>query len=134
MGETVTGHRAGCRCGALSAVATGTPTRISVCHCLDCQKRSGSAFSAQVRFLETDVTITGESRMFETVGDSGRWARFHFCPTCGTTVFYRIEYFPDMVAIPLGVFDDPHAFTPTVSVYESRRHDWLAITGDVERY
>lgn len=125
-------HRASCRCGALTAVATGEAMRVSVCHCLDCQRRSGSAFSAQVRFPDSRVTITGESKMFETVGDSGRWGRFHFCPTCGTTVFYRIEYFPDLVAIPLGAFDDPHAFTPEFSVWESRKHDWLAITGDIE--
>jgi hypothetical protein len=125
----VTEHRASCRCGALSVVATGTPTRISVCHCLDCQKRSGSAFSAQVRFHENDVAIAGASHSWRTTGDSGRWGEFHFCPTCGAAVFYRIEYFPDMVAIPLGAFDDPHAFTPEFSVWESRKHPWLAITG-----
>lgn len=125
-------HRASCRCGALAAVATGTPTRISVCHCLDCQKRSGSAFSAQVRFAGANVTITGPFTSWRTTGDSGRWGEFSFCPICGAPVFYRIEYFPDMIAIPLGAFDDPHAFTPEFSVWESRKHDWLAITGDIE--
>lgn len=132
MGDDVAVHRARCRCGALSAVACGGPARVSVCHCLDCQRRSGSAFSVQVRFPEDRVTITGEAKMFETIGDSGRWGRFHFCPTCGTTLFYRIEYFPDLIAIPLGAFDDPHAFTPEFSVWESRKHEWLNITGDVE--
>lgn len=118
----------------MTATATGTPTRVSVCHCLDCQKRAGSAFSAQVRFRESDVTIAGPATSWRTTGDSGRWGEFGFCPTCGAQVFYRIEYFPDLVAIPLGAFDDPHAFVPTVSVYESRKHDWLAITGDLERH
>lgn len=122
-------HRASCRCGALSAVAIGSPTRISVCHCLNCQRRSGSAFSAQVRFLNTDVTITGASQSWRTIGDSGRWAEFSFCPTCGTELFYRIEYFPDMLAIPLGTFDDPQAFTPEISVWESRMHPWLSVDG-----
>ena len=125
----MTEHRASCRCGALSAVATGTPTRISVCHCLDCQKRSGSAFSAQVRFRNDDVTITGPSQSWRTTGDSGLWGEFSFCPTCGAQVFYRIEYFPDMVAIPLGAFDDPHAFVPEFSVWNSRKHPWVEITG-----
>lgn len=134
MGRTLTEHSARCRCGALTAVATGDPMRVSVCHCLDCQRRSGSAFSAQVRFPEDRVTITGDSAMFETVGDSGRWGRFHFCPKCGTTLYYRIEYFPDLVAIPLGAFDDPRAFTPGHSVWENRKHDWLSITGELEHY
>ena len=134
MGKAVNQHRASCRCGALTAVATGTPARISVCHCLDCQKRSGSAFSAQVRFISDDVTITGPFNSWRTTGDSGRWAEFSFCPTCGAQVFYRIEYFPDMTAIPLGAFDDPFAFTPTFSVWESRKHDWVAINGDIDHH
>ena len=46
---------ASCRCGQLTATATGEPVRISVCHCLVCQRRSGSAFAAQVRFPASQV-------------------------------------------------------------------------------
>lgn len=133
-GPATTEHRAHCRCGALSAVATGDPVRVSVCHCLDCQRRSGSAFSAQVRFPLANVTETGPATEFETAGDSGGWGRFRFCPTCGDTVTYRIKYFPDLIAIPIGAFENPHAFTPGHSVWERRKHDWLAITGDIERH
>lgn len=127
-------RRAACRCGALTATCTGVPVRISVCHCLDCQRRSGSAFAAQVRFADADVAIRGAFTSWRTSGDSGRWGEFSFCPTCGTQLFYRIEYFPDLVAIPLGAFDDPHAFTPAHSVWESRRHDWVALTGDLHHH
>lgn len=127
----MTEHRARCRCGALTAVATGDPTRVSVCHCLDCQRRSGSAFSAQVRFPDDRVTVIGPATEFETKGDSGRWGRFYFCPACGDTIAYRIEFFPDVTAIPLGTFENPYAFKPAHSVWEERKHDWLAITGDV---
>lgn len=130
----MTGHRASCRCGALTAVATGLPTRISVCHCLDCQKRSGSAFSAQVRFANSDVTVAGPSQRWRTTGASGRWAEFERCATCGDTIAYRIEFFPDVTAIPLGAFDDPYAFTPAHSVWEVRKHDWVAIAGPVEHH
>lgn len=131
-GRSAPGHRAHCRCGALSVVATGDPVRVSVCHCRDCQRRSGSAFSAQVRFPDDRVTITGDATMFETIGDSGKWGRFHFCPSCGDTLFYRIEAMPDVIAIPLGTFEDPGAFSPQFSVWEERQHPWVAITGDVE--
>lgn len=134
MGAIVTTHRAHCRCGALGAVASGDPVRVSVCHCLDCQRRSGSAFSAQVRFPDDRLTLTGPASVYETRGDGGKWGRFHFCPTCGDTIAYRIEAMPGVTAIPLGTFDDPHAFTPTHSVWEQRRHDWVAITGDVEHW
>ena len=128
----MTTYPASCRCGQLRAIATGTPTRISVCHCLDCQKRSGSAFAAQVRFPVANVTITGKSNTFTATGDNGA-AHFHFCPDCGATVFYENDSLPGVIAIPLGAFDNPRVFTPTISVFENRKHDWLVISGeDVE--
>ena len=127
----MTVRRAGCRCGAVTAEARGEPVRVSICHCHDCQQRSGSAFSAQARFPKRDVTIAGETTMFETVGESGRWARFRFCPTCGDTIAYEIEYFPDLVAIPLGLMAGQAVPPPAVSVWESRKQPWVAITGDM---
>ena len=99
--------------------------RVSVCHCLDCKKRSGSAFAAQVRFPAKSVTVTGE--LVEWKAENG--GLFRHCPRCGSTIAFAAAI-PDTVAIPLGAFDDPFAFTPTVSVFESRKHDWLEISGD----
>ena len=129
----MTPHPASCRCGQLRAVASGTPTRISVCHCLDCQKRSGSAFAAQVRFRASDVTTTGQANTFTATGDNGA-AHFHFCPDCGSTVTYTNDSMPGVIAIALGAFDDPYFVTPTVSVWEERQHEWLEIAGDVEHF
>ena len=127
----MTPHPASCRCGQLRAVASGEPTRISVCHCLNCQKRSGSAFAAQVRFPATQMTITGEAKTFTATGDNGA-AHFHFCPECGSTVYYENDSQPATIAIALGAFDDPYFVTPTVSVWEERQHEWLEIAGDIE--
>ena len=126
-------HTASCRCGQLTVAANGKPTRVSVCHCLNCQKRSGSAFAAQVRFPAEQVAIDGQSKSFEKVADSGNRATFHFCPDCGSDVHYEINgKFDGQVAIPLGAFDDPYFVTPTVSVWEERQHEWVEIAGDVE--
>ena len=122
---------ASCRCGQLTVIATGDPVRVSVCHCLDCQKRSGSAFAAQVRFPVDQVVITGGSTTFTATGDNGA-AHFHFCPDCGSTVYYKNDSLPDTIAIALGAFDDPYFVTPTVSVWGERQHEWLEIAGDVE--
>lgn len=124
-------HIARCRCGAVTVACQGAPVRVSVCHCRECQRRSGSAFSAQVRFPEERVRISGETREWVHVGDSGKWGSFHFCPTCGAGTHYRIEAMPGAIAVPLGIFDDP-AFAPEFSVWESRKHPWVEITGPVE--
>ena len=129
----MTSYPASCRCGQLRATASGTPTRISVCHCLDCQKRSGSAFAAQVRFPADQVVITGGSTTFTATGENGA-AHFHFCPDCGSTVTYTNDSMPGVIAIALGAFDDPYFVTPTVSVWEERQHEWLEIAGDIEHW
>ena len=127
----MTSYTASCRCGQLTAIAMGKPVRTSVCHCLNCKKRSGSSFAAQVRFPRSSVTIEGRSSTFDKVGDSGGRATFHFCPECGSDVYYLIAGDPeDLVAIPVGAIDDPFPFRPDYSVYEGRRHEWVDIVGD----
>jgi hypothetical protein len=63
---------AACSCGQLSARVTGEPVRISVCHCLACQRRTGSVFAAQVRFPRAAVTIAGASAEYVRVGGGSR--------------------------------------------------------------
>ena len=127
-------RRAACSCGQLIALATGEPVRISVCHCLSCQKRSGSAFAVQARFGQSHVTIEGQSTAFVRVADSGKQATFHFCPTCGDTVYYTMDAVPGFIAISVGGFADPHFPPPQISVYETRMHPWLQLTGNLERF
>jgi hypothetical protein len=128
-------HLATCSCGQLSATCNGDPVRVSVCHCLACQKRTGSIFGAQARFPEDRVTIAGASTEYTRTGDSGGHITFRFCPRCGTTLCWTIDALPGFVAIALGAFADPSFQAPTVSVYETRRHPWCAIEGpDVEHH
>ena len=127
----MTTRTASCRCGQLRATATGEPVRVSVCHCLDCQKRTGSAFSAQARWPADQVTIAGESKVWTHFADSGNKITHHFCADCGSTVHYAIEgKFDGLIAIPLGAFADPHFAAPGFSVWEKRKHDWVEILGD----
>ena len=127
----MTDRTASCRCGQLSATASGEPVRVSICHCLNCKKRSGSAFAVQARWPKTHVTIEGQSKTFVKVADSGNRAIFHFCPECGSDLHYENEgVFDDLVAIPLGAFDEPFSLIPGSSVWEERKHDWVDISGD----
>jgi hypothetical protein len=131
----MTMRTASCRCRQLTATCTGDPVRISVCHCLECQKRSGSAFAAQARWPDEQVLLAGEFREWSQAGGSGSLATFRFCPTCGATVAFNNETMPGTIAVSIGAFADPHFPSPTVSVYEERQHRWVAIVGDdIERW
>ena len=130
----MTARIASCRCGQLKATVTGEPVRVSVCHCHNFKKRSGSAFAVQARWPAEQVMIEGRSGSFVKVADSGNRATFHFCPECGSDVHYDINgKFDGLVAIPLGAFDNPYFLQPRFSVWEERKHDWVEIVGeDVE--
>jgi hypothetical protein len=108
----------------------GEPVRVSVCHCLACQRRTGSAFAAQARFPAARVAIQGEAKTWVRVADSGHRATYRFCPTCGSTLTYENEGLDRVIAIPLGAFADPDFPAPHVSVYEKRKHRWAVILGD----
>lgn len=121
-----------CRCGQLRAVCVGEPVRVSVCHCLDCQRRSGSAFAAQARWPDDRVTVEGEAATWQRVADSGHRATYSFCRTCGSTVAYVVEGWPGVTAVPIGAFADPTFPSPRFSVYEHRKHPWVCVLGNLD--
>jgi hypothetical protein len=123
---------ASCSCGQLSAVTSANPVRVSVCHCLACQRRTGSVFGVQARFPAGSVTITGSSKQFVRIGDGGSRATFNFCPSCGATVYWAAEGREDHIAIPVGAFAESTFPAPTVSVYEERMHSWVRMPEDIE--
>ena len=110
--------------------------RISVCHCLDCQRRTGGPFGMQARYGRDQViAIAGERRQFTRPADSGNSVTFSFCPHCGSTVFWELSAFPGVFAIAVGAFADPQFPAPLVSIYERRRHHWVDLTSlpDIEQ-
>ena len=121
---------AACRCGQLTARCEGEPVKVSVCHCLACQQRTGSAFATQARFPTARVNLSGPSKIFTRRADSGLMATYRFCPDCGSTIAYENEDLPGLLAIPVGAFADPQFPRPQRSVYEHRKHAWTAVLGE----
>ncbi|MBK8323527.1 MAG: GFA family protein [Betaproteobacteria bacterium] len=123
---------AACSCGQLQAHVAGEPLRVSVCHCLACQRRTGSVFGAQARFARETVSIVGASTEYVRTGDGGSECTFRFCPACGATVYYTLEHFPEVIAIPVGAFADASFPAPSISVYEERMHAWVHMPTDID--
>ena len=87
-------RRAACSCGQLQVTIEGDPSRIALCHCLACQRRTGAVISNQARFHRDQVTIFGKSTEWMRTAESGNAMTFHFCPFCGSTVYWENEGFP----------------------------------------
>ena len=116
---------ASCSCGQLRIEVVGEP-RVGVCHCLACQKRTGSVFAALARF-RAPFRVFGTTTEYVRVGDQGARFIFRFCPVCGTTVFHAEEGDAETVSVAVGAFADPAFPAPRVSVYDSRRHPWVRL-------
>ncbi|MCG7394649.1 GFA family protein [Microvirga sp. ACRRW] len=117
----------GCACGRLTYTVQGQPNRVGLCHCMTCRKETGSVFNAFAIFPADQVTVSGESKVWETTPGSQR----RFCPTCGSLVFYSDS--SDEIEIMLGSFDQTDLFKPTYEAWTKRRESWLC-TPDLISY
>ena len=110
-------RRASCSCGQLTVEVEGDPVRVSICHCLGCQRRTGSVFGVQARWPREQVRIDGDATeyvfAFPTIARS---TRFFFCPRCGANVYWGVT---EHITVPVGAFADPNFPAPRVSVWRS---------------
>src|SRR4051794_2478004 len=126
-------REARCTCGQLRLTADGEPTRIGICHCLSCQRRTGSAFGIHVRFRSADVETGGVAKQYTRLADDdGDPRTISFCPECSDVVWFVCGAEPDLYAVPVGAFADPEFPPPTYQVYENRRHAWVGLPADLE--
>ena len=123
---STTTRRAACNCGQLQLTIEGEPARVSMCHCCECQRRTGAVISNQARFRREQVTVTGAATEYRRSSDSGNALTFRFCPKCGSTVYWTGEGFPGLIAVAIGTFADPNFPAPTISVWEETRHGWVS--------
>ncbi len=125
---------ASCSCGQLQIVVHGEPWGVGLCHCLACQRRTGSVFAALASF-PAPYEVSGTATEYVRIGDQGAAFRFRFCPVCGTTLFHTEEgYEGRSVSVAVGAFADPSFPPPQVSIYDSRRHPWVHLSPGMRTY
>ena len=115
-------YTGGCHCGAVRIEIDAAPYRVGICHCLDCRKRQGVILHSFAVFPMHAVTVTGETRGFETR---------HFCPICGSPLFDR---FGDEFELHVGCLDAPNQLKPTYECWVVRREAWLPLFDVKNRY
>ncbi len=123
-----------CHCGQLKVIATGEPDRVYVCHCKACQRRTGSVIHNGSRWLKSQVRVEGDDKIYPRMAQSGFEIRFHFCPNCGSNVFWEGDRTPEFYGISVGSFADPNFPPPTWAVFEEDMHPWLGLPTVVEHF
>ena len=97
-----------------------------MCHCLDCQRRSGSAFSVAVFYPRDMVRIaSGSTSVYERPSASGFYVAFHFCPRCGSNISWEPRRLPELIGVAIGAFADPDFPQPEQSVWTTTKHRWI---------
>ncbi|MGN6519618.1 MAG: GFA family protein [Dokdonella sp.] len=118
---------ASCSCGQLRIEVDGELLGVGICHCLACQRRTGSVFAALASFAPP-YRVSGGATEYVRSGDHGARFRFRFCPVCGTNLFHTEEGCEARsVSVAVGAFADPAFPAPRASVYDCRRHAWVAL-------
>lgn len=116
-----------CLCGAISYAIEAEPIVVALCHCDDCQRQSGGAYSTNALFPKDAVTVDGSPSVFTTVGtDSGQERERSFCGTCGSPLFTTLAEQPGITIAKVGTLDDRTGFSPAVEVWRDSAQEWIA--------
>lgn len=130
MGATLDG---GCQCGEVRYRIHGEPLGLSVCHCLDCQRQSGSAFGMSLAVAEKDFELlAGSLRTFTLTSDSGNPKTCAFCPDCGVRIYHKGT--EAVLSIKAGTVDDRTRFLPEAHYWTSRKQPWVVIPEEAPAY
>ncbi len=121
-----------CACGALRLTMREPAKLVAACHCLACQRRTGTAFSVNAFYASEAVEIAGATTEFTRISDSGRNVHMHFCPACGSTVYWKADAAPAIIGVAVGAIADPAFPAPTLSVFEKSKHHWVSFGEEVE--
>jgi hypothetical protein len=121
----------GCLCGRVRYRAHIERARALVCHCRDCQKQSGSAFSVMFALPAEDLRLDGVLRTHVGIAASGRTVHRRFCPDCGSPVLTEVPERPGLAVVKAGTLDDPAWLAPQIQLWCRSAQPWVALPSDV---
>jgi len=116
-----------CLCGQIRYSANVEPAFVAVCHCKNCQKQAGTAFSVLVAVPKSSLSIEGRLKTFQDVGDSGQPVMRNFCPECGSPITSDVAVMPELVFIKAGTLDDTSWLDPKMHVYCNSAQRWTPL-------
>jgi hypothetical protein len=125
----------GCACGAVRYRMLTGPMFVHCCHCLDCQRQTGSAFVLNALIETARIEILGaEPTRFAMPTESGRPHGVYRCPTCGTAVWSEYGGLATLRFVRVGTLDDPTALAPNVHIYVRSKQPWLVLPPGVPAF
>ena len=124
----------GCACGAVRYRLTSEPMFVHCCHCLNCQRQTGSAFVINL-LIEADRVqlLSGEPVPVDAPRDDGSAQRIYRCPACGVAVFSEYGR-PEVRFVRGGTLDEPSSVAPDVHIFTRSKLPWVALPPSVPAF
>ena len=120
----IEGIKGSCHCGMVNFELTDKPKLSVNCHCDDCKKRNGSAFSTYMAVLEKDLNITNGAEYIQKY-EKPKVGIKYFCKNCGSPIYNQNFRFPGLYMMFYGAFLNPQEFSPSYNVFCSSKHGWV---------
>jgi hypothetical protein len=110
------------------------PLFVHCCHCLNCQRQTGSAFVINV-LIEGDRVelLAGKPEPVDVPRDDGSTQRIHRCPHCQVAVYSEYGR-PEILFVRAGTLDDPSSVAPDVHIYTRSKLPWVRLPDDVAAF
>ncbi len=119
-------HTGGCLCGDIRYEFSGEPLMAGICHCKNCQRQAGSAFSTLYGVPKAAFQLTGEPKLYEDSDtESGNTVERHFCGNCGSPIYSAIPSQPDVLFLKTGTLDSTDGFAPGFHVWCDSKQGWV---------
>ena len=124
----------GCACGAVRYRLTADSMFTHCCHCLNCQRQTGSAFVINL-LIEADrlELLAGNPQAVDAPRDDGTTQRIYRCPECQIAVYSQYGR-PEVLFVRAGTLDDPSAVAPDVHIFTRSKLGWVTIPDSVPAF
>jgi hypothetical protein len=124
----------GCLCGQVRYSANADTTMVAVCHCKNCQKQGGTAFSVVVGIPKAVLSVHGEIKTYRDTGDSGQAVLRNFCGGCGSPITTDAAVMADLTFIKAGTLDETSWLDPKMHIYCDSAQVWSSIPADSQKF
>ena len=129
------GLTGGCRCGAVRyELAAERMPPVYCCHCLDCQKWSGSAFTQQGVIGEDDLAISGPLLEASVTSRQGGTSLQYVCGVCHNRIYSKNPARPGIALLRAGTLDDAPAIEPRAHIWVKRKQSWVLLPENVPAF